>query len=411
MAVAAYHQMDDEVLIRSPSGSVLCHTTGSRYRPVSVAGVITDAKVTLAIEGNVRRRLIDDQLDGSPRLRASPRILADLDPTQSQLVERRPCSADAYDGLLRGRTPAIAELVPTEVIDEVAFAIVKPPCSTIEQPKLRRVSSRGAWEGCLRKHRRDASQRGRRGRRRRSSSSSSSSESPGGSRSPLATPLHCIMGWIVPGGLTAVAITVHRHDSGVRRETERREPCSRPDHLRAETITCRRMRQMNLDAQENSRERYVTFSLREPKPGEVRFNVAGPTALLDVAQLLILHGGTEVSRLIPEKFFLLHLLIGKLGPVVGAAQGLVICQLSKPADIRGLSRLVTYQQGLATREREHVREGSRRSVDRISPVELSPEPELPRFSDRTVMQRDVPVNRLAGQRGSPAVHESIRARD
>jgi len=28
--MAAYHQVDDEVLIRSPNGSVLCHTTGSR---------------------------------------------------------------------------------------------------------------------------------------------------------------------------------------------------------------------------------------------------------------------------------------------------------------------------------------------------------------------------------------------
>jgi len=51
--MAAYHQVDDEVLIRSPNGSVLCHTTGSRYRPVSVAGLITDAKVTLAVEGNI----------------------------------------------------------------------------------------------------------------------------------------------------------------------------------------------------------------------------------------------------------------------------------------------------------------------------------------------------------------------
>jgi len=41
-----YHQVDDDVLIRSPNGSVLCHTTGSRYRPVSVPGLITDAEVT-----------------------------------------------------------------------------------------------------------------------------------------------------------------------------------------------------------------------------------------------------------------------------------------------------------------------------------------------------------------------------
>jgi len=65
--MAAYHQRDDEVLIRAPNGSVLCHTTGSRYRPVSVAGLITDAGVTLAVEGNIRRRLTDDQLDASPR--------------------------------------------------------------------------------------------------------------------------------------------------------------------------------------------------------------------------------------------------------------------------------------------------------------------------------------------------------
>jgi len=40
--MAAYHRVDDEVLIRSPNGSVLS---------VSVAGLITDAGVTLAVEG------------------------------------------------------------------------------------------------------------------------------------------------------------------------------------------------------------------------------------------------------------------------------------------------------------------------------------------------------------------------
>jgi len=124
--MAAYHQIDDKVLIRSPNGPVLRHTTGSRYRHVSVAGLITNAGVTLAVEGHIRRRLIDDQLDRSPRLRVSPSILANLDPTRSQQVERRPRSANAYDGPLRGRTPAVAELVPAEVIDEVAIPVVKP---------------------------------------------------------------------------------------------------------------------------------------------------------------------------------------------------------------------------------------------------------------------------------------------
>ena len=100
--MAAYHQVDDEVLIHSPSGSVMCHMTGSHHRPISVAGVITDAGVTLAVEGNIRRRLMDNQLDGSPRLRIFPRVLAELDPTRSKLLERRPHSANAFDGPLRG---------------------------------------------------------------------------------------------------------------------------------------------------------------------------------------------------------------------------------------------------------------------------------------------------------------------
>jgi len=54
--MAAYHQVDDEVFICSPNGSVLCHSTGSCNQPISVAGLITDAGVTLAVEGNIRRR-------------------------------------------------------------------------------------------------------------------------------------------------------------------------------------------------------------------------------------------------------------------------------------------------------------------------------------------------------------------
>jgi len=147
--MAAYHQLDDEVLMRSPNGSVRCHTTGSRHRPISVAGLITDAGVTLAVEGNTRRRLMDDKLDGSPTLRISLRVLAELDPTQSQLVERRPRSANAFDGPLRRSHRQVQELIPAEVVDELALPDVKPPCSTPEQPQLESVSSRGAWEGRL----------------------------------------------------------------------------------------------------------------------------------------------------------------------------------------------------------------------------------------------------------------------
>ena len=53
---------------------------------ISVAGLITDAGVTLVVEGYIRRRLIYNQLDGSPRLtRVSRRLLADLDGARSQL--------------------------------------------------------------------------------------------------------------------------------------------------------------------------------------------------------------------------------------------------------------------------------------------------------------------------------------
>jgi len=104
--VAAYHQVDDKVLIRSPNGSVLCHTTGFRHRPISVAGLITDAGVTLAVEGNIRCRLIDNQLDGSPRLRISPSLLADLDPVGGEET------ANAYDGPLTGSRRHVQELIP-----------------------------------------------------------------------------------------------------------------------------------------------------------------------------------------------------------------------------------------------------------------------------------------------------------
>jgi len=43
--------------------------------------------------------------------------------------------------------PVIAELVPAEVIDEVAIPVVKPPRLMPEQPKLRRVSSCGPSSG------------------------------------------------------------------------------------------------------------------------------------------------------------------------------------------------------------------------------------------------------------------------
>jgi len=51
--MAADHHVDDDILIRSPNSSVLCHSTGSCSRRISVVGLITDARVTLAMEGNV----------------------------------------------------------------------------------------------------------------------------------------------------------------------------------------------------------------------------------------------------------------------------------------------------------------------------------------------------------------------
>ena len=104
--MAAYRRVDDDILIRSPNGSVLCHSVGSHSHPISVAGLITDADVTLAVEGNVRRRLLDglwESLDGLPagaspihRLHILQRVLAKLDPTRLELVEQRPQSATVY---------------------------------------------------------------------------------------------------------------------------------------------------------------------------------------------------------------------------------------------------------------------------------------------------------------------------
>ena len=60
-------------------------------RPMSVAGLITDAGATLAVEGNVRRQLINgrwEPMDGTPTVLHQcvgcaflPRVLAKLEPT------------------------------------------------------------------------------------------------------------------------------------------------------------------------------------------------------------------------------------------------------------------------------------------------------------------------------------------
>ena len=65
------------------------------------------------------------------------------------------------------------------------------------------------------------------------------------------------------------------------------------------------MKQMNLEPQENSRERYVTFSLCEAPLAEVCFKMAGRMALLAVAQLSTMDGGPRVSWSTLEKLFLL----------------------------------------------------------------------------------------------------------
>jgi len=190
--MAAYNQVNNKVLIRSPNRPVVCQSTGVQYRPVSVAGSITDGRVVPAVENSSRRRLINDQVDRSPRSMVSPRIPADLDPNCVQLLEMRARSAHAYRGPSRNATPAIVE-----VIEQVAVSTVKPPRSTPEHSNLHGVSSRGAWEGRLRpRHRRDPSQSNR-GCRRPRSSSSSSSVRCSDRRSPLATPLHVIAEVIV----------------------------------------------------------------------------------------------------------------------------------------------------------------------------------------------------------------------
>jgi len=50
--MAAYHRVDD-LFIRSPNGSVLCHSTGLHSKLILVAGLTTDAGATLAMERNV----------------------------------------------------------------------------------------------------------------------------------------------------------------------------------------------------------------------------------------------------------------------------------------------------------------------------------------------------------------------
>ena len=179
--MAAYDQVDDDALIHACDGpgSML----RSRYRPVSVAGIITEAGEILPLEDSIRHRLQN-------KLNVSPRIMADLAAARSQFVKKRPRSANVYEWSAEGSIPVTTEPPFVEVIDEVVKPVVKPLRSTPEQPKLHGVSSRGAWEGRSRLHRSDSSQSRWRRYRRRSSSSPSSSESSDGGHSSLATPLH-----------------------------------------------------------------------------------------------------------------------------------------------------------------------------------------------------------------------------
>jgi len=108
--MGTYHQADNEVFIRSPNGSVLCQTTGSRYRPVSVAGVITDAGVVLPVEDNPRRHLIGEPASSTRPMRISPQLLADLEGSRSQLLERQPRSANPYEGPRSRRSSMLEEL-------------------------------------------------------------------------------------------------------------------------------------------------------------------------------------------------------------------------------------------------------------------------------------------------------------
>ena len=82
--MAAYYQVDDDDFIRSPNGSVLCHTAGYRYRPISVADLITDTGVTLAVKSNTRRRLVEDGSSRNHHRLISPRVVANLHPARSQ---------------------------------------------------------------------------------------------------------------------------------------------------------------------------------------------------------------------------------------------------------------------------------------------------------------------------------------
>jgi len=95
------------------------------------------------------------------------------------------------------------------------------------------------------------------------------------------------------------------------------------------------MKLMEWEQQENFQERCV----HEIVSREVHIQVVSITALLDVE--------TGVTRSTLTKMFpLWFLLIGRLGPVDGAAQGLVDGQLSKPSVIPGLSRLVSSRDSL-----------------------------------------------------------------
>jgi len=89
-----------------------------------------------------------------------------------------------------------------------------------------------------------------------------------------------------------------------------------------------------------------------------------------------------------KMFLLKFLLVGRLGPVDGAAQ-LRTGRRSVEQTVRHTGPKSTwFQQGLAPRRHEPVRAGSRRARDGISPVERSPSPELPHFSGRAVSERN-----------------------
>ena len=152
--MAAYHRVHDDILICTPCSSVLFSFSGSCRGPISVAGLITNAGMTLAVDKDIQRQLLNRPWESSDmlptgasptrRICISPGLLAELDPTRPDLVDWWPRSATTYGGPTTGHHRHREELIIPDDDDGPASPPAQPPHSTPEHGHVWKVSSHWA---------------------------------------------------------------------------------------------------------------------------------------------------------------------------------------------------------------------------------------------------------------------------